>query len=131
MFRNPKYVPALTKEQVIQMAMVARKHAEPVGSHNMGLTWLNTWNNWAETTKVEPTANLGPKYPAGNYQFDMLEVVREVFGVETISTFASIGQIFPFNFRHRQSGPRFMRAWGNRYRPFPGFGPLGSAWGQL
>jgi hypothetical protein len=58
-FERPKYVPATSKDQVIEMAMVARKHAEPV---------------------------LGPKYPAGNYQFDMLEVVREVFGSETYYT---------------------------------------------
>ena len=68
------------------MAMVARKHAQPVGSSGQRFVWLNTWNNWAETTTVEPTANLGPKYPAGNYQFDMLEVVREVFGRETFYT---------------------------------------------
>lgn len=67
------------------MAEVARKHAEPVGSEEQKLIWLNTWNNWAETATVEPTANLGPKYPAGNYQFDMLEVVRDVFGPETYS----------------------------------------------
>ncbi len=83
---NPIYVPAESKDQVIEMAMVARKHAEPVGSSGMKLIWLNTWNCWAETTTVEPTANLGPKYPAGNYQFDMLEVVREVFGKETFYT---------------------------------------------
>ncbi len=77
------YVPAMSKEQVVEMAEVARKHAEPVGSRGQQLVWLNTWNNWAETTTVEPTANLGSKYPAGNYQFDMLEVVREVFGPET------------------------------------------------
>jgi hypothetical protein len=79
------YVPANSKEQVIAMAEVARRHAEPVGSQEQRLIWLNTWNNWAETTTVEPTANLGSKYPAGNYQFDMLEVVREVFGSETYS----------------------------------------------
>ena len=79
------YVPALSKDQVIEMAEVARKHAEPVGSRGQKLIWLNTWNNWAEATTVEPTANLGPKYPAGNYQFDMLEVVSEVFGPETLS----------------------------------------------
>ena len=67
------------------MAEVARKHAEPVGSRGQKLIWLNTWNNWAEATTVEPTADLGPKYPAGNYQFDMLEVVSEVFGPETLS----------------------------------------------
>jgi hypothetical protein len=85
-FDRPKYVPATGKEQVIEMAMVARKHTEPVGSSGLKLVWLNTWNNWAETTTVEPTANLGPRYPAGNYQFDMLEVVRDVFGSETYYT---------------------------------------------
>jgi hypothetical protein len=85
-FDRPKYVPARSKEQVIEMAVVARKHAEPVGSSDLKLIWLNTWNNWAETTTVEPTANLGPKYPAGNYQFDMLEVVRDVFGSATYYT---------------------------------------------
>jgi len=77
------YVPATSKDQVLAMAKVARKHAQPVGSTGQKLVWLNTWNNWAETTTVEPTANIGTKYPAGNYQFDMLEVVREVFGSET------------------------------------------------
>jgi hypothetical protein len=77
------YVPAENKDQVIMMATVARDHAQPVGSTGQSLIWLNTWNCWQETTTVEPTADLGPKYPAGNYQFDMLEVVREVFGVET------------------------------------------------
>jgi hypothetical protein len=85
-FDHPAYVPAQSKDQVIEMATVARKYAEPVGSSGLKLIWLNTWNNWAETTTVEPTANLGPKYPAGNYQFDMLEVVREVFGKETFYT---------------------------------------------
>jgi len=77
------YVPAAGKDQVRAMATVAREYAQPVGNTGQKLVWLNTWNNWAETTTFEPTANLGPKYPAGNYQFDMLEVVREVFGGET------------------------------------------------
>ena len=85
-FDHPLYVPAHSKDQVIEMAMVARKYAEPVGSNGLKLIWINTWNNWAETTTIEPTTNLGPKYPAGNYQFDMLEVVREVFGSETYYT---------------------------------------------
>jgi hypothetical protein len=82
-FSNPIYVPATSKEQVIAMAEMARKHAEPVGSQGQKLIWVNTWNCWGETTTIEPTANIGPKYPAGNYQFDMLEVVLEVFGAET------------------------------------------------
>jgi hypothetical protein len=83
---HPTYVPAMSKDQVVQMAMVARKYAEPVGSNGQKLIWINTWNCWAETTTIEPTANLGSKYPAGNYQFDMLEVVREIFGDETFYT---------------------------------------------
>ena len=79
------YVPAMSKEQVVTMAEVARRHAQPIGSQGQKLIWLNTWNCWAETTTIEPTVNLGPKYPAGNYQFDMLEVVREVFGAETFT----------------------------------------------
>jgi hypothetical protein len=84
--QNGIYVPAMSKAQVFAMATVAQKHAQPVGSRQQKLIWLNTWNNWAETTTVEPTANLGPKYPVGNYQFDMLEVVQEVFGSETFYT---------------------------------------------
>jgi hypothetical protein len=83
---NPIYVPATSKEQVIQIAEVARDHAQPAGQENLKLIWLNTWNNWAETTTVEPTIDQGPKYPAGNYGFDMLEVVKEVFGSETYYT---------------------------------------------
>jgi hypothetical protein len=50
------------------------------------LIWLNTWNCWGESTTVEPTIDQGPKYPTGNYGFDMLEVVEEVFGRETYYT---------------------------------------------
>ena len=77
------YVPAESKEQVIHMAEVARSYANPEGKEAEKIVWLNTYNNWAETTTIEPTIASGPKYPAGNYQFDMLEVVAEVFGEET------------------------------------------------
>jgi hypothetical protein len=82
---NSIYTPALSKDQVTAMAQVVRKYAQPVGSQGWKLVWLNTWNDWAETTTFEPTINQGPKYPAGNYQFDMLEVVRDTFGVETFA----------------------------------------------
>lgn len=82
---NSIYTPALTKDQVTTMAEVVRKYAQPVGSQGWKLVWLNTWNDWAETTTFEPTINDGLKYPAGNYQFDMLEVVRDVFGPETFA----------------------------------------------
>jgi hypothetical protein len=88
---NSIYVPALSKDQVLAMAQAAQNNAEEVGadktikldSDNQKLIWVNTWNNWAEATTVEPTKDQGPKYPAGNYQFDMLEVIRDVFGVKT------------------------------------------------
>lgn len=79
------YVPALSKDQVTAMAEVVRKHAHPAGSQGLKLIWLNTWNNWAESTTFEPTAAQGSKYPAGNYQFDLVEVIREVFGAEIFS----------------------------------------------
>ena len=79
------YLPAMSREQVVEMAEVVRRHAHAVGSQGSKLVWLNTWNNWPETTTFEPTVASGPKYPAGNYQFDMLEVVREVFGLKTFS----------------------------------------------
>jgi hypothetical protein len=82
---SPTYIPAESKDQVIQMARVVSQHAQPVGSQQWKLVWLNTWNNWAETTTFEPTLDSGPKYPSGNYQFDMLEVIREVFGSKTFS----------------------------------------------
>jgi hypothetical protein len=80
---NPIYVPALSKDQVTAMAQVARDNAEPVGSLNQMLVWINTWNNWAEATTIEPTANQGAKYPTGNYQFDMLEIVRDIYGQQS------------------------------------------------
>ncbi|MCP4679972.1 MAG: hypothetical protein GY854_31665 [Deltaproteobacteria bacterium] len=82
-FENPQYVPAESKAQVVTIAEVARDHAVTLPGEDEKFVWLNTFNNWAETTTVEPTAADGPKYPAGNYQFDMLEVVEEVFGYET------------------------------------------------
>jgi hypothetical protein len=83
---NQIYVPARSKDQVMAMAQVARDNAEPVGSLKQKLVWLNTWNNWPETTTIEPTANQKAKYPAGNYQFDMLDIVRDVFGAETFDS---------------------------------------------
>jgi hypothetical protein len=79
---NCIYVPATSRDQVSAMAEVARKYAQPVGSQGWKMIWQNTWNDWQETTTIEPTIDQGPKYPAGNYGFDMLEIIREVFGPE-------------------------------------------------
>jgi hypothetical protein len=77
---------AASKEQVTAMAETARQYAQPAGSQGWKLIWICTWNNWAESTTIEPTIAEGPKYPLGNYQFDFLEVVRDVFGADTFST---------------------------------------------
>jgi hypothetical protein len=77
------YVPAMSRDQVVAIAEVARQYAQPAGSLGWKLIWINTWNNWAESTTIEPTIDQGPKYPMGNYHFDFLEIVREVFGAET------------------------------------------------
>jgi len=103
------YVPAESKEQVIHMAEVARSHAKTEGREAEKIVWLNTYNNWAETTTIEPTIDSGPKYPAGNYQFDLLEVVEEVFGAETF--WDSTGSVsahqdsFPFSITLGQNYP--------------------------
>ncbi len=76
-------VPAMSRDQGVAMAEVARQYAQPAGSQGWKLIWINTWNNWAESTTIEPTIDQGPKYPLGNYQFDFLEIVREVFGAAT------------------------------------------------
>ena len=95
------YIPAESKEQVIHMAEVARSYAKPEGREAEKIVWLNTYNNWAETTTIEPTIASGPKYPAGNYQFDLLEVVEEVFNTETFwdstSSLAVDEDLFPFS----------------------------------
>ena len=83
---NPNYVPAQRRADVERLARVALSHADRVGSASQKLVWLNTFNNWAETTTVEPTATSGPKYPAGNYRFDMLQAIRHVFGRGTFGT---------------------------------------------
>lgn len=77
------YVPAQSKDQVAAMAKVALDDAVPAGSLGQKFIWVNTWNDWAEATTIEPTADKGPKYPAGNYGFDFLEVMRDTFGPET------------------------------------------------
>jgi hypothetical protein len=103
------YVPAESKAQVIHMAEVARSYANPEGREAEKIVWLNTYNNWAETTTIEPTIASGTKYPAGNYQFDLLEVVEEVFGKETFwdstSSVAIKEDLSPFRVTLEQNYP--------------------------
>ena len=102
-------VPAESKEQVIHLAEIARSYAKPEGKEAEKIVWLNTYNNWAETTTIEPTIASGSKYPAGNYQFDFLEVVEEVFGDETywnpIISIPVKQDLNPFSFTLEQNFP--------------------------
>jgi hypothetical protein len=83
---DAKSIPARSEDDVVRLAQVALAHAQPEGASGDRIVWLSTFNNWAETTTVEPTIDSGPKYPAGNYGFDMLDVVRNVFGAQTFGT---------------------------------------------
>jgi hypothetical protein len=83
---NPTSIQAKSQAEVESLARVSLAHETPVPGTGQRIVWLNTWNNWAETTTVEPTAASGPKYPAGNYQFDMLNAVKDVFGARTYGT---------------------------------------------
>ena len=83
---NPTSVQAQSQEEVENLASVSLAHATPVPGTSQRLIWLNTFNNWAETTTVEPTASAGPKYPAGNYRYDMLNAVSNAFGSQTYGT---------------------------------------------
>jgi hypothetical protein len=83
---NPTSIQAQSQAEVESLASVSLAHATPVPGTSQRLIWLNTFNNWAETTTVEPTAAAGSKYPAGNYQFDMLNVISDIFGSQTYGT---------------------------------------------
>jgi hypothetical protein len=84
---DPMTYLAASREQVQQMAEVGSKHAQPAGEEGLKLVWINTWNCWKEATTIEPTIiDDKPKYPGGNYGFDFLEIIRDVYGVETYYT---------------------------------------------
>jgi Glycosyltransferase WbsX len=83
---GPQSVQARSQAEVEALARASLAHAQPVGAKKQRIVWLNTFNNWAETTTVEPTASTGQKYPAGDYGYDMLKAVRDVFGAQTYGT---------------------------------------------
>jgi hypothetical protein len=85
-FTHPTVVLAESRDQVVQMAEMARKHAEPAGDEGLRLIWVNTWNCWGEGTTIEPTIEDENPYPGGNYGFDFLEIIQDVYGVETYYT---------------------------------------------
>lgn len=70
---------AQNKDEVVKMFRVAK---EIVDAKTSGprVVWITSWNEWHEGTAIEPTVISGPKYPGGNYGYDFLEAVSEVFG---------------------------------------------------
>lgn len=46
---------------------------------------LTSLNEWPENSTIEPTLAVGPPYPAGNYEYDLVEGLRQVFGTPTLT----------------------------------------------
>jgi hypothetical protein len=69
---------AQSKDEVKQMFLMAKEtlDAKPSGPK---IVWITSWNEWHEGTAIEPTETGGKKYPGGNYGFDFLEALSEVF----------------------------------------------------
>ena len=69
---------AQSKDEVKQMFLMAKEtlDAKPSGPK---IVWITSWNEWHEGTAIEPTETGGNKYPGGNYGFDFLEALSEVF----------------------------------------------------
>jgi hypothetical protein len=69
---------AQSKEEVVEIFKVGRELANAAGGPER-VIWITSWNEWHEGTAIEPTVTGGPKYPGGNYSYDFLEAVSEVF----------------------------------------------------
>ena len=73
-------VHASSKDDVVKMFRVARDQAEPAYTTDLHISWITSFNEWHETTTIEPAVqDADPKYPCGNYGFDFMEAVQEVF----------------------------------------------------
>jgi hypothetical protein len=75
--QTPVALLAQNKQEVVEIFKVAREIADASGSPKV--IWITSWNEWHEGTAIEPTVTGGAKYPGGNYGYDFLEAVSEVF----------------------------------------------------
>ena len=73
---------AMSKAEIKALSEVALKYAQPVGKTGRHLIWIGTWNNFPESTQIEPTKP-GSNYPGGNIGTDILDVLKDVFGSKT------------------------------------------------
>lgn len=77
---------ARSRDDFHALVEVARECLDPRGIGESGdrMVWVQTFNEWPESTACEPT-ELGPSYPAVHpayqdaYGFDFLEVLRDLF----------------------------------------------------
>ena len=77
-FNSP--ILASSRDDVLKMFRMARETSEPAYDTDLHVVWITSFNEWHETTTIEPTIiDEEPKYPLGNYGFDFLEAVQEVF----------------------------------------------------
>lgn len=77
---NDAAVLAQSKDDVKHMLQMAKEFLDAKTSGNK-IVWITSWNEWHEGTSIEPTIDNGPKYPGGNFGWDFVEAVSEVFSV--------------------------------------------------
>jgi hypothetical protein len=76
--KTPVALLAQNKQEVVEIFKVARELANAAGGPAK-VIWITSWNEWHEGTSIEPTVTGGAKYPGGNFGYDFLEAVSEVF----------------------------------------------------
>jgi glycoprotein endo-alpha-1,2-mannosidase len=69
---------AQSKDEVKQILTVAKQLVDSK-PNSQKIVWITSWNEWHEGTAIEPTVSEGQKYPGGNFGFDFVDAVSEVF----------------------------------------------------
>lgn len=72
-------VQAGSKREVVDLFKLFREFAPEIGPSTRWAV-ITSLSEWFEGSTVEPTAELGPKYPGGNYGYDFMESISQVFG---------------------------------------------------